>query len=118
MILSSAILLASWVVVTGEKPAPEIAYAASEFTNAVFRCTGERLAVVATAPKGTSGVVSIRAKGPNAADQDEKLGYRSTEGRLDIVGNQPRAALHATFRYLQRELGVRWLWPGESGAFY
>ena len=113
-----ALLLASWVVVTGEKPAPEIAYAASEFTNAVFRCTGERLAVVVTAPKGTSGVVSIRAKGPNAADQDEKLGYRSTEGRLDIVGSQPRAALHATFRYLQRELGVRWLWPGESGAFY
>ena len=112
------LLLASWVVVTGEKPAPEIAYAASEFTNAVVRCTGEALDVAATAPKGARSVVSIRAKGPNAADQDERLGYRSSEGRLEIVGNQPRAALHATFQYLQRELGVRWLWPGETGAFY
>ena len=112
------LLLASWVVVTGTDPAPEVAYAAAEFTNAVYRCSGERLAVVAAAPRGAEGVVEIGAKGPNAVDADERLGYRSTEGRLQIVGNQPRAALHATYQYLRRELGVRWLWPGETGAFY
>ena len=54
-----------------------------------------------TMPKPGDEVVVIRLKGDS----------------VELVGNEPRAALHAVYAFLQRELGVRWLWPGEDGEF-
>lgn len=106
-----------WCVVAGENPPAEVAYAAAEFTNAVFRVSGAAIPVVAASDR-RDAVVEIVAKGPDRTDIDEKLGYRTKDGRLTIVGNQPRAALHATYQFLQRELGVRWIGPGAAGEIY
>ena len=54
-----------------------------------------------TLPKPGDEVVVIRLKGDS----------------VELVGNEPRAALHAVYAFLQRELGVRWLWPGKDGEF-
>ena len=94
-----------WCVMTGENPPHEVAAAAAEFTNAIFRVSGAAIPVV-TASDRKDAVVEIVAKGPDRTDIDEKIGYRAKDGRLQLVGNQPRAALHATYQFLQREVEV------------
>ncbi len=37
--------------------------------------------------------------------------------KLQISGGESRSVIHAVNYFLQKELGVRWLWPGESGEF-
>src|SRR5690606_25452795 len=36
---------------------------------------------------------------------------------LYLAGPTPRAALQATYTFLQDTLGARWFWPGESGEY-
>jgi hypothetical protein len=47
----------------------------------------------------------------------EQIVVCTLDGRLYLAGNQPRGALYAVYRFLQHELGVRWLWPGPEGEF-
>ncbi|HPM80077.1 MAG TPA: DUF4838 domain-containing protein [Candidatus Anammoximicrobium sp.] len=51
------------------------------------------------------------------AGKVEEIAVRTLDGRLYLAGNQPRGALYAVYRFLQHELGVRWLWPGPDGEF-
>ena len=92
-----------------------VRYAAQEFTNAVAKVSGVALPVVAS-DAGVAHAVKIGAADGGWAK--ERIQYRLEGGHLLLTGNQPRAALHATYAFLDRELGVRWLWPGEDGAFY
>ena len=47
----------------------------------------------------------------------EQVAVYTLGGQLYLAGNQPRGALYAVCSFLQRQLGVRWLWPGPSGEF-
>ncbi len=67
-------------------------------------------------------IAALAAYAASAADKEEwakeHVVYRLESGDLLFTGNQSRAALHAVYAFLDRELGVRWLWPGEDGAFF
>ena len=104
-----------WKVVVADNAPDCVRYAAQEFTNAVAKVSGVVLPVVAS-DAGVAHAVKIGAADGGWAK--ERIQYRLEGGHLLLTGNQPRAALHATYAFLDRELGVRWLWPGEDGAFY
>ena len=105
----------AWKAVVPADAHPCVRYAAEELSNAVFRVSGAALPVVPSAD-GVAHAVTFVVE--DAGWAPERVAYRLKGGRLVLWGNQPRAALHATYAFLDRELGVRWLWPGEDGAFY
>jgi len=104
-----------WNVVVAPDAAPCVRFAAQELTNALERVSGARFEVVPSAD-GCSPSVVIANRGDTW--DDEIVEYRLENGNLLLTGNQPRAALHATYAFLQRELGVRWLWPGKDGEVF
>ena len=119
LLLAAGLLLdagtSSHAVVLPEPCAPEIEYAAAEFTSAVGRVSGVALPVVRGA--AVSPCVRLEIEG-DAASADERLAYRVDGRDLVIAGNQPRAVLHATYAFLQRELGVRWYYPDKEGEIF
>ena len=104
-----------WKVVVAPDASPIIRYAAEEFTNAIAAVSGVAIPVVSS-DEGVEHAVRISADKEEWAK--ERVVYRLEGGDLLFTGNQSRAALHATYAFLDRELGVRWLWPGEDGAFF
>ena len=104
-----------WKVVVAPDAAPCVRFAAQEFTNAVRRVSGASFEIVPSA-EGVRHAVRIGNRGDTW--DDEVVEYRLEDGSLLLTGNQPRAALHAVYAFLQRELGVRWLWPGADGEVF
>lgn len=51
--------------------------------------------------------------GPN----EEQMALLRDVNTLYLAGNTPRAALYATYTFLEERLGARWFWPGTSGEF-
>ena len=105
-----------WTAVVAADADVTIRRAASEFTNAIFRISGAVMPVAAERPKGGSAVVFT-----TFADdaEDEHLRAKLVDDTtLEISGNRSRATLYAALRFLKEQLGVRWLWYGEDGAFY
>lgn len=73
------------------------------------------------------GIIIGDLKSPLIADMAEKLKLKKTDddetanyvidGNIYLAGNSPRATLYAVYAFIQREMGVRWLWEGEDGEF-
>ena len=78
------------------------------FTNAVAAVSGVAIPVVSS-DEGVEHAVRISADKEEWAK--EHVVYRLESGDLLFTGNQSWAALHAVYAFLDRELGVRWLWP-------
>lgn len=104
----------SWVVVIAPNAPPAVRYAAEEFTNVLKRVSGADFAIAESAADVKH---AIRIQSNDSAWAKEKVSYALEGNDLVISGNQPRAALHATYAFLDRALGCRWYWPGEDGAF-
>ena len=102
-------------------------YAAAELQRCIRIMSGAELPVVQSdialsgtqiiigTPEGNGQInaakVSLRLDG-SQAEQTAVL----RQGNILYLGGQTaRAALYATYTFLQDVLGVRWLWPGESG---
>lgn len=85
-----------WTVVT-ETNALSVVYAAEEFTNAVFRTSGASLPV-ADAAKGPAVRIRVKADG----QKRDGICVRRDGRDLVLAGNNPRAALHATYWFLQK----------------
>lgn len=50
-------------------------------------------------------------------DNEEEIRIVTQGKTLLLAGKTPRAALYATYTFLDEVLGVRWFWPGESGEY-
>lgn len=118
-----------WSIATAKTPSPEVAYAARELQTMLLKISGATFPVRGFVPKGASVIYvgdlgdpmvsSIAGELGLSASEDEQAVVRLYKpNRLVIAGNQPRAALHAAYAFLQNQLGVRWLWPGADGEFY
>ena len=105
----------AWKVVLPDDAPPPVAFAAQELTNALTRVSGAAFAIV---PSREGEGPFVRFATRDDRWDDEKVAYNLVGDDLVFGGNQPRAALHAVYAFLQRELDVRWLWPGEDGAFF
>ncbi len=106
-------------------------YAAEELRDHIERATGARLSIVETAPAGARVLIgrAAAAAGVDASGLTLEHFRVKTAGNalclagrdrgsdpLDLGGVQP-GTLFAVYDFLDRELGVRWLWPGEFGTY-
>ncbi len=55
--------------------------------------------------------------GIDSSLKEEEIRVYFDGEKLQISGGSPVATLHAAYCFLQKELGVRWLWPGKDGEF-
>ena len=91
---------------------PSSRLAAEEFTNYVAKVTGRadcgfdvRIGTLSVFP----GEVPAAAKAALAKTANREAAWTSFDGRtLWIVGKDETAELYATYRFLERELGIRW----------
>lgn len=118
----------AWKVCLASQADPATLYAAQELTNALKKISGCDFNVQAGGPVPAAHAIVIGDLGdPEVAahanelqlsqSDVEQTAVRTLDGRLYLAGNQPRGALYAVYSFLQRELGVRWLWPGPDGEF-
>ena len=121
------------VIVLPAKPSSALRAAADELVDALARITGATVPIVtAGAPVG-SEIVSIvlgadEALPPAVAARVKALpaeGFlQLTSGRtLSIAGSDSApnglvltGTAHGVYDFIERQLGVRWLWPGEGGT--
>lgn len=130
------------VVVTARPPTPTASYAARELVEHIERATGVKLSVVEEGdiPIGFStriflgdtqaaraAGIDVDALAPDAfvlkvADGSVYVaGAESAEADpldlgSDLQPNRHGGPLFGVYEVLERSLGVRWLWPGESGV--
>jgi hypothetical protein len=120
----------AWRICLPERAGAVEHYAAEELRTVLKKISGADFLVVSNGvPKEGRAIVlgspqSSDAVRTNAArlkldleSPSEHLVVRTLDGNLYLAGNMPRAGLFAVYRFLQRELGVRWLWPGDDGEF-
>ena len=125
------------VVVTADQPTPTARYAAEELVGHVKRATGARLAIVSESDAVDDAASRVYVGATQAArrhgiDIDrlprEAFVLRSVGSDLLIAGREDDAdpmdprnphvgTLFGVYAFLEEALGVRWLWPGELGAY-
>ncbi len=107
---------------------PAVRYGVEELTNALQKIGNVALPVeVGGEAPATKAVIvgdlthpAIAARAAELklqAGEVEEVSVMTLDGSLYLAGNTPRGALYAVYTLLNRELGVRWLWPGEDGEF-
>ncbi len=97
-------------------------FAAKELQTYIAKSSGATLPV-RTDDETIEG--TIIAVGRNKFNLDDKLGYGKlrkdgyrigTDGKvLSLVGSDDEGTQYAVYAFLEQQLGVRWLWPGELG---
>jgi hypothetical protein len=103
-------------------------YAAQELKTALKKISGADFEIVNAekAPQSNAIIIGdlknpeVQAKAGTlklSPGKVEEVAVYTLGARLYLAGNQPRGALYAVYSFLQRELGVRWLWPSSSGEF-
>ena len=118
-----------WTIGVSAKADPAVISAANELANALSRVAGFRFEVSNKySPErkiillGTSSakIISNYDLGLDTAMNDEEICVikRTDPNLIVISGNTPRAVLDAAYAFLYKFIGVRFIWPGESGAFY
>jgi hypothetical protein len=110
-----------------EEPSSLIAKAAEELQHHIERASGAELPVVSASSPERQADVSARilvgfGRGIDTNSlKPEEYVIKTVGNALSIVGEQqssePRATLYGVYDFLDRELGVRWLWPGEVGTY-
>jgi hypothetical protein len=90
-----------------------------QLRQSVWRATGEQLAIVEPGSESlrrlSEQVVRISLE---IADLDSEQYQIATEGkRLVFRGGSEDALLRGVVYFLDRFVGVRWLWPGELGTY-
>ncbi len=112
------------VIMVGEKADVAEQYAARELQRVLEVMTGAKLPVVHQLEEGATGfVIGTPESSPLIgrelfrSDNEEEIRVVRQKELVTLAGPTPRAALYATYAFLEEVLGVRWLWPGESGEF-
>ena len=118
-----------WKIYLPAKADPVETYASEELQVALKKISGVDFMVVKggeipsrnaiilgsleSSPEIKSKTVELKLN----ADKVEQLAVYTIGNNLYLAGNNPRGCLYAVYSFLEKELGVRWLWPGDDGEF-
>ena len=117
-----------WKIILPANSTAEINYAAEELSAALKKISGANFArqqnaqkqynIYLGTPQNTPGIAKLAAKFKlPGADAIETVAVYAVGNDLYLAGNTPRAVLYAVYSFLQNQLSVRWLWPGNDGEF-
>lgn len=105
-------------IVVAQTASPSQHYAAAQFKEYWFKCTGHDIPIGAT--PGSPVVVWIGADGLPSELRDkvrldglepDGLHIRTVGRNLLIIGGRQRGTMYGVFEFFQRFMGVRWLTP-------
>ena len=121
------------VIVTPDRPTRVVVYAAEELARHVEKACGVKLEIVAesTAKVDARSRIYLGACRETGVVVDklapEAFVLHVTNGAIFIAGNDggrdpldadtSAGTLWGVYEWLDRDLGVRWLWPGELGTY-
>ena len=124
------------IIVTADQPTAVAQYAAQELVYHLEKATGAKPAILSesAAPAAAASRIylgdtrSARAAGINAKQlARETFVLRTGQDALFIAGNDTTGdpldrdtsagTLFGVYEWLERDLGARWLWPGELGTY-
>jgi hypothetical protein len=127
------------LIVTAENPTALATYAANELAAHISQMSGAQLPVLAETETAAKTPIprifvgdSVRSAELGLTTETlkpEEIVLRSDGTDLIVIGGDAESAhappsgreavgtLYAVYELLERELGVRWLWPGETGTF-
>ncbi len=80
----------------------------------------ERVFRVSSGVKENAGVAGKKTEvtlGIDTKLKEEEISICVEDDKLRLRGGSPSAALHAAYYFLQKGLGVKWLFPGPAGEF-
>lgn len=127
LILASPNVRATIVVGTNASEVEK--YAAQELQRAIRIMSGINLSIddkglqntgvqiIIGTPVTNRQIASLSGKLKLDGSGQEQIAVLREGSILYLAGQTPRAALYATYTFLQDVLGARWLWPGETGEF-
>jgi len=105
-------------VVLGPGASADEREAARELVDYIRRATGATLPTTGLKTKILVGLAAcpphVRAR--LAALKGEGFIIEASTDRLILAGKPPQGTSFAVYTFLERFLGVRWLWPGEIGT--
>ncbi len=109
-------------IVVADDASPAVRSAAEELQKYLVKISGAKVPLrpASAAPTGTLILVGdgprVRAAGVSAAQLGPE-GYRikTAGGNLVLIGADEAGVQFAVYAFLDKHLGVRWLWPGELG---
>ncbi len=104
-----------WSVELLQPDDPTIRQAGAEFKRALKIISGADFPD-STVSSSENFRVKIGVK-PELEKTPDLIRIETNGKNLLLVGGSPRSALYAVYEFLRRELGVRWLWPGDDGEF-
>ena len=118
-------------IVTPDKPVPSVVHAARELYYHIKKATVRKLPIIKeSAAKTGKRYIYVGGCKANSRFAPEKMAWNSgviviAKERIHIAGFDSRAPLYAqtsstgtlfaAYEFLEKYLGVRWLWPGELG---
>lgn len=124
------------VIVTADRPGPVASYAAQELALHIGKATGVRLPTVteSTAPAAPANRIyigdsnAVRAAGIDVHQlAAETFVLRTADHALFIAGEDKQGeplesdtragTLWGVYEWLERDLHVHWLWPGDLGTY-
>jgi hypothetical protein len=124
----AARVLAALVIVDGGRPrasvvaAPADTAAAQELVTYIERSTGAKLVLAPIPPKEGAVIYVGFASAPNSIQRELAKHEGDTyvirtldDTALVLAGNGRNGTKYAVDAFLQQQVGVRWLWPGELG---
>jgi len=110
--------------VVGTEAQPDEQSAAQELARYVSKATGAALPISHSAAAGTKRIlVGPAACSPDVRDRVRRLrrdGFliQADADSLILAGNGRKGTSFAVYSFLERALGVRWLWPGEAAKWF
>lgn len=117
-----------WQIILPDTPGNEITYAATELAETLKKVSGADFTVQKSAAKEFNIYLGTPENSPAVAKMAKRFhlpGAKEIEtiavyligNDLYLAGNTPRAVLYSVYSFLQNQLSVRWLWPGDDGEF-
>lgn len=119
------------VIVTPDKPTRVVSYAAEELAWHVEKACGVKMQIITESVVQAGPRICLGPCRKNGIDSaklsPEAFVLRVTDDAVFIAGddgggdpleaNTRAGTLWGVYEWLERELGVRWMWPGELGTF-
>lgn len=117
-----------WKITVPEKSNAVIDYAASELAATLKKVSGADFTVQNQKQPQCNIILGNPATSPEiaklkkefklpGADAIDTIAVYAKGNDLYLAGNNDRSVLYAVYTFLQKQLGVRWLWPGDDGEF-
>ncbi len=117
-----------WKIILPDTSTAEMKYAAEELTAALKKISGVKFTTQSTAQKEFNIYLGTPATSPEVAKKTaqfklpgageiETVAVYAVGNDLYLAGNTPRAVLYSVYSFLQNQLSIRWLWPGDDGEF-